>query len=350
MKFEKIKSIEYLEELPECTYNIEIKDNHNYYAGGILVKNCDDPQNPKTSESEVYRKQTIDYYEQSLYNRLTPVNLGVRVLVQQRLHANDLSARLLEKNPDKYTHICLPAEVSDNVSPAHLKEFYKDGLLDPIRLSRKTLDDFKSTLGSRGYAGQYSQIPTPDEGGIIKPHWFEIVEPATIVRDPINEPIHFFIDSAYTEKTENDPTAILVCFKKGNILYVLDVVEVWKEFPDLIKFIKEYTSKFQYNPLYSKLSVEPKSSGKSIVQVLRAESNLNVVELAPPEKDKITRAHSITATLEGLRVKLVKGNYTEKFLDQLKAFPNGKHDDMVDVLVYAVSELLLNDNPDWFFV
>jgi predicted phage terminase large subunit-like protein len=350
MKFEKIKSIEYLEELPDCTYNLHIKDNENYFAEGILVHNCvDDPQDPATAESEVERERVIRYWTETLYNRLTPLNLGIRILLQQRLHTDDLSGYLLSKTPNAFQHICLPAEVSEHVRPVHLKQFYKDGLLDPVRLSRKELDNLKIQGGSRYYAGQYLQIPTPDEGGIIKPHWFEIVDPASIIRDPINEPIHFFIDSAYTEKTENDPTAILVCFKKNNIIYIVDVIEVWKDFPNLKKFLIEYTNRYQHNE-YSKMFIEEAASGLSIAQELRNITTLNIVGVKKPKDDKITRAHAITASLEGLRVKLVKGNYIENFLNQLKAFPNGKHDDMVDTLIMSVNELIANNNPDWFFV
>jgi predicted phage terminase large subunit-like protein len=316
------------------------------FGAEIIV--VDDPQNPKTAESEVERENTIKYYTESLYNRLTPLNLGIRIVVQQRLHYEDLTGALLEKDADGYVHICLPAELSEHVKPAELRQHYKDGLLDPVRLSLVELGKLKKQ-GARYYAGQYLQIPTPDEGGIIKSEWFEIVDPATIIRDPVNEPIHFFIDSAYTEKTENDPTAILVCFKKNNTVYIADVIEVWKDFPNLKKFLIEYTNRFQHNE-YSKMFIEEAASGLSIAQELRTISNLNVVGVKKPKDDKITRAHAITASLEGLKVKLVKGNYIENFLNQLKAFPNGKHDDMVDTLIMAVNELLINNNPDFLWL
>lgn len=70
------------------------------------------------------------------------------------------------------------------------------------------------------------QIPTPDEGGIIKKEWFDIVEPSSLSREWSNEPIHFFIDSAYTAKTENDPTAKLACYIKKNNICVLDTKEI----------------------------------------------------------------------------------------------------------------------------
>ena len=228
-------------------------------------------------------------------------------------------------------------------------EIYKEGLLDPIRLSLKTLTGFKKTLGTRGYTGQYDQTPSPEEGGILRKEWFDIVRPESLIRDTVNEPIHFIIDSAYTEKTENDPTAILACFKQQNILYVLDVVEVWMEFPKLIQFLISHVNKFQYSN-QSKIFIEPKASGKSIAQQLRAMTMLNVIEVEAPKDDKVTRAHGIAPICESRRVRLVDGSFIPNFTEQLGNFPNANHDDMVDTLVMAVNELLVSDGPDFMFL
>lgn len=330
------------------------------HKGMIII--VDDPQNPKKAESEVHRKDTIDYYTRSLYNRLTPANLGVRIVIMQRLHENDLTGYLLETDPKSYNHICLPAEESREekdregvlklvpfeVKPEELRSRYKDRLLDAIRLGKKILQGFRKVLGSRGYSGQYEQRPAPDEGGILKKAWFLEVNPMTLSRDVINEPIHFFIDGAYTEKTENDPTAIFTCFAQGNTLYVLDVQEVWLEFPALIKFIQEHINRFQYTN-GSKIYIEPKASGKSIAQQLRSITMLNVVELEAPKDDKTTRAHGVAPICESLRVKVVTGSYIPHFIEQLGMFPNATHDDMVDTLVMAINTLLVNNSPDFFF-
>lgn len=330
------------------------------HKGMVIV--IDDPSNPKKAESEVHRKDTIDYYTRSLFNRLTPANLGVRMIIMQRLHEMDLTGYLLETDPNSYEHVCLPAEseriVIDEqgnkkqqifeIKPAELRANYKELLLDPIRLGRKTLQTFRKVLGGRGYSGQYEQRPAPDEGGILKKVWFDEVNPMTLSRDVVNEPIHFFIDGAYTEKTENDPTAIFTCYAANNFLYILDVQEVWLEFPALIRFITEHVNKFQYTN-GSKIYIEPKASGKSIAQQLRAVTMLNVVELEAPKDDKTTRAHGIAPICESRRVKTVSGPYRERFLEQVGMFPAASHDDQVDTLVMAVNTLLVNNSPDFFF-
>ena len=316
------------------------------HKGTIIV--TDDLQNPMTAESEVMRKKVIDYYTKSLYNRLTPADIGVRVNIQQRLHENDLTGYLLENFKELYDLICLPAEITADIHPTNLIEIYKDGLLDPIRLNRTTLSSFKKILGSRGYAGQYLQSPFANEGNIIKREWLEIVTAELLTRNPETSPIQFFIDSAYTEKTENDPSAILACYFQDNQMYIIGVEEVWLKFPDLCRFIVQYVNNFDYT-YNSKIYVEPKASGKSIVQSMIEETNLNIVEGKTPKDDKTTRVYAQTPRLESKRVKIVKGHWNEKFINQCLAFPNSLHDDMVDVLTASMAQLF-DDTFDFGFI
>ena len=304
---------------------------------GIMII-CDDIQNPSTAESEQKRKTSIQYYTQALYNRLTPVDIGLRVNIQQRLHEEDVTGYLLANDPDDYHLVCLPAEISKDVQPAHLTSIYTNGLLDPNRLSIHTLQRFKKVLGSRGYAGQYSQTPFDAEGNIIKREWLEIIEASSLTRDVYNSPIHFFIDGAYTEKTANDPSAILACYKQDGKLIIVGVEEVWMEFPSLCRFIVEYVNKFEYSE-QSFVFVEPKASGKSVVQQLLSTTSLNVVEANTPKDDKVTRTHAQTPKMEAKRVKLVRGHWNTKFINQLLAFPTGLHDDMLDCLTMSLDHL-----------
>lgn len=318
-------------------------------ADWIIV---DDPDSAQKVYSEAERKKVHTFYFEALYNRLTPPNLGIRVVLQQRLHEQDLTGAILQRQSGKYKHICLPAEITaeQNVSPPELKEFYKENLLDPNRLSKEILNDFKNAIGSKAYQSQYNQRPAPDEGGILKKEWFDIILATNVVRDSINNPVHFILDTAYTEKQENDASAIITFFVRNNCIYVLDCHEVRMEFPDLLKHIVEHVKKYQYSD-NSKILIEPKASGKSLVQQLKISTKLNVMELDPPKDSKLVRANSVAPIVEAKRVILVDGSYIQKFLEQIVIFPNGEHDDMLDVLVYAIQRFLQKtDTPDMVFL
>jgi predicted phage terminase large subunit-like protein len=324
----------------------------NITGMGSSIINIDDPENPITVMSEVKREQTQTYYGQSLYNRLTPANLGIRIIVQQRLHEEDLSGYLLNRSPNKYLHINLPAVLSDDVSPPECKEFYKDGLLDPNRLGWKVLDDMKEALGSYGYSSQYLMKPIPVEGGILKRSWFNILEPENVSRDTQKSPIHFFLDTAYTDKTANDPTAIMAAFRKGNEIYIIRAEEKWLEFPDLIKYVKDFVFEYGYTS-DSKIYVEPKASGKSVVQMIKDETDLNIIEDEAPDVDKITRLFGISPIVESRRVNIINGGWTENFMAQVCSISpdyKPKHDDMADTLIIAIRRMLVENDFDFGFL
>ena len=80
--------------------------------------------------------------------------------------------------------------------------------------------------------------------------------------------VDFVIDPAYTANEKNDPSALLAYIFKNNKWQIIDCINVYKEFPELVKFIPTMGSeKWIYNR--SRIYVEPKASGKSIVQTLK---------------------------------------------------------------------------------
>ena len=296
----------------------------------------DDPLSPQMANSATERENANEWYRTTFYSRLNQPDIGVRIIIMQRVHEDDLTGFLLGKETRlKYKHICIPAKSGDgNIKPAYLEEFYnKDtGLFWEDRFSQRTLDDYRSALGSYGYAGQLQQTPTPLDSGMIHKDWFKVDRYR--VEDSV---VNFVIDPAYTADQKNDPSALLAYTYKDNKWQIVDCVNVYKEFPDLVKFIQQWVAKNGYTNR-SRIYVEPKASGKSIVQTLVRETGLNVKEDKPPTKDKVARVSDVSASLESGRVSLLNGDWNDEFLDQLAKFPAAKHDDMVDCLVMAVNK------------
>ena len=303
-------------------------------GGDFLI--VDDPLSPQMANSATERDNANEWYRTTFYSRLNQADIGVRIIIMQRVHEDDLSGFLLDRETRlNYKHICIPATNTDgNIKPKSLEKFYnKDtGLFWEDRFSQKVLDDYKNALGTYGYAGQLQQTPTPLDSGMIHRDWFRID------RFRKDEAIvNFIIDPAYTANQKNDPSALLAYTYTENKWQIVDCVNVRKEFPELVKFIPEWVQKNGYTNK-SRIYVEPKASGKSIVQTLVRETGLNVKEDKPPTKDKVARVSDISASLESGRVSLLNGNWNEEFLDQLTKFPAAKHDDMVDCLVMAVNK------------
>lgn len=344
-----IKSDRYQRYFPNCKLSIEtdskshfknIKGGERYatsvgaarigiHAHQLII---DDPHSTKQAESEADRKSATNWISRSLSTRVVSKKITTKILVMQRLHEMDATGYLLSKHKDNILHICLPAELTDDIKPFELNERYVDGLLDPIRLDDDALKSHKENLGSYGYAGQILQRPSPEEGGQLKKAWFKIIDFDQLPKLTWN----FAVDSAYTEDEKNDPSALMAfAADKGN-LYIRMSESVRLEFPELCKYIKSFVAQYGYTHA-SRIWVEPKASGKSIQQTLRKATELNILEGKNPTKDKVARVSDIAPTVEAGRVFLVRGSWNDNFLGQCAAFPNGQHDDEVDTLIIAVT-------------
>lgn len=298
----------------------------------------DDPQNPKQAESEKFRKMA-ELHTKTLASRKVDKGVSVVITVMQRLHTEDVSGYLLDKKNKGIKHIKLPAEITENTKPipAELEANYIDNLLDIRRLNRKVLEEAMTDLGSRGYNGQFLQNPTVEGGDIFKKEWFGIISKKDFeeLKFKHKPQIHFFLDTAYTDKNENDPTGIVATCKIGENLYITHSEKWRKEFPDLVKIIPEYVMRHGYTSS-STIRIEPKASGQSVIQTLRHFTKLNVTKTPMPMDSKLTRANAVAPSVECGRVFLLEGNWNEAFLEEVCSFPNAPHDEDVDLLCYAI--------------
>ncbi len=184
---------------------------------------------------------------------------------------------------------------------------------------------------------------------MIKGEWFIRKLPNELPFNINDVSWNMFLDGAWTEKVKNDETAQAYVYfdKLSNLLYIRRVSGFRKRISKAIEFIKidskvagcDYTSLFH---------IEMKSSGYAFLDFLReAGYNCTEIDNDTVKLGKFTRVEAIETFLRGGRIVLVEdGNWIDKFVTQCETFPNGKHDDMVDVLCYAVYEYFINGaNP-----
>jgi predicted phage terminase large subunit-like protein len=301
-------------------------------------KIIDDPMSPAIANSVIERDRANKWVSETIGSRNVDADMTVTIIVMQRLHQMDTTGYLLAKEGLRIKHICLPAELSDNVKPESLRDYYADGLFDPIRRSKNSLLTAKTELGSYGYAGQMQQRPAPEEGGIIKKAWFGITNKPLPM--PVEATINFQLDTAYTKDTNNDPTAVVAYYIRGNNLYIAHASSVWKEFPDLITWLSPHVKELGYRG-NSMIYCEPKASGISVVQTIRTSTDLNIVESEAPKDDKLTRLYTVSPKIEAGRVYLHEGPWNEAFISQITSFPNADHDDEVDCLTAIIKRELM---------
>ncbi len=136
-------------------------------GGNYLI--LDDPNKPDEALSDGIRKGTNDWVDNTFMSRMDDRTTGRIILVQQRVHENDVTGHLLDKGG--YTLVKLPAEAH---KPVHISIGSKTynmavgDLLHEDRLPKSVLNELITDLGEYSYAGQYLQEPVPPGGGLFK--------------------------------------------------------------------------------------------------------------------------------------------------------------------------------------
>lgn len=271
----------------------------------------DDPNSPSAIVSEASRQEAKRFVTEILPSRKTNIKRSYSITVQQRLHNEDVTGCLIA-NKGKLKIIAISA-VKDEES------FF------PNRFPLDFLLQMKEKLGTMSYMAQYQQITQDEQGGIIKKQW--IKEQLTE-----NKQLIYFIDSAYGGVSADD-NAIIGVYKDGQNLYI-HTCEINKyEFPELINWMKLNI------PSNSKIYIEGKASGKSIIQTLKQSTSFNIIE-TQPKGSKIERKHSASPYFESGRIIINSSINNKSTLIEQLIFDNSKHDDIQDVICAAIEQLL----------
>lgn len=330
--------------------------------GGDYIM-VDDPHSPRQALSEAFRATCISWWNNVMHFRLNNQKVGLRIIIMQRLHEDDLTGYILEHCGNMYKHFCLPAEISDNVRPVELKKYYVNGLLFPERLGKKQLADTKIRIGSQVYAAQMEQRPSPEEGGMFKRIWWKFWKPKDMVlahiqtkasdgsihtHELINFPHKFdeiiiSWDMTFKNTTGTDRVAGQVWGRVGTDKYLLDqnlgnmdFVQTKKAVLDLYEQNKEATA----------ILIEDTANGPAVISEL--DRNLSILVPVKPLGSKISRATdaskamSMVAQCEAGHLYLPHpaiASWVNDFIEEYTKFPFGKHDDQVDAGTQAIARL-----------
>ena len=364
-------------------------------GGQVIV--IDDPNATNDAGSEAKIEAVKNWWDQTMASRLNDRKTGAFILVQQRVSEDDLSGYLLEKTVGDWQHLVLPMRFeADRRSTTSIG--WKDPrttegeLLWPERFDAADVMDIEKESGPWVFAGQYQQRPEPRGGGIIKREWWQTwadlracehrgrhgdAPPMRMLSDcpmqtggpPCREcpaplsvfpPMDFvlaYLDTAYTEKTENDYSALIVwgVFSIDTVAQASGMIGVdgkvirfdrnyadltpkvmmmnaWQERLPLHELVQK-TAKTCKDLKVDKLLIENKAAGISVGQEIRrlyGFENFGVQLDDPKSLDKVSRLYSVQHLFaEGL-VWAPDKAWADMVISQVGTFPHGRHDDLVD--------------------
>lgn len=318
-------------------------------GGDVIV--VDDPHNTESVESDAERETTLRGWRELSSTRLNDPQRSAIVVVMQRLHESDVSGVIIDGDDyEKWTHLMYPMR-HDPMRHCSSDPRQGDDLMWPRRFGENEVKKMEINLGPYMSSGRLQQSPTPDGGGIIKRDWWKVWPPEDWpehpdgrVRFPANmEYIIAICDTAYTDKQENDPSACVVLgvFAVHGIPKII-LMGAWTDYLEFNALLEKIIITCR-NPKRKcdALLVEGKASGKSIIQEVKRKcrpEEFSVYELKP-DGDKVSRAHAVVPMFAAGCVYAPDFAWADMVIDQCVQFPKGKHDDLVDCVVYGISYL-----------
>lgn len=323
-------------------------------AHAILV---DDPNDAAEAYSKTARDTIISWWDSAAANRLANLSTGVRCIIQQRLHEEDLTGHILATEPENWEVLIIreeyefPKPTDPDFRPTCLgwtdpRQVEKE-LFFPARFPADVVAAERKRLGSAGFAGQHQQRPVPAEGQIFKHGFVRTfdcaavlkrmgeVDPATHQRFKVYKRIILTADTAFKEKEENDNSVVLAIGERAE---GWDLLDRWKDkagYPELKLQVKAMNAKWRPQAFL----VEDKASGQSLLQELRLETAIPLVAITV-DRDKVSRAHAVVPTWEAGNVFVDPSlPWVADFLENLYGFPKMAHDDDVDAFTQGMNWL-----------
>ena len=293
-------------------------------GGDIII--IDDPHKPEDAVSNVKRQAVLSWYRSTLLSRLNdPVNSAI-VLIQQRVHEEDLAGYLLET--EEWEHLELQASAEE---PCEIdfgwraKIIRKEGhLLHEARLPQKLLDRYQHHLGSYVDAAQYQQRPAPLGGGLVTWDWFKSFTQAPTLRS--GDRVVQSWDTASKAGEANDYSVCTTWLVRNNSAWLIDLYRTKLEFPELKRQISVQAGKHNA----ALVLIEEAGSGVQLIQDLKQATRLRIKGIVPKD-DKATRLLSVTPLIESGGIAIPENApWLAEFQREISLFPSGKHDDQVD--------------------
>lgn len=290
----------------------------------------DDLLNPEMAESKADRMAALGFWDRTLCSRLNDKINGVRVVVCQRLHRQDLIGHIAREKG--WTGLVLPSEAPVR----HVIKFPVSGrkvtreqgdLLSPERESQEVLNKIKER-NVRVYNAQHQQNPSADDSDFfLRSNWRYYTELPTVLRSV------WGWDTAVGEKDVNDYSAGFHVNECADGFYISR---------------KRYHARVPYGTLKADFKnevvaqpaeavvVENKSSGQQLNQEMQAETSLPVIAM-DVSKDKVYRASLISPYQQAHKIFLPEGEpWVPAFVEMCQNFPDVDFDDEMDAFTAAM--------------
>lgn len=301
----------------------------NIFQGAILI---DDPLKPEDAQSEVTRERINVRFESTIRNRTNSRSTPI-IIIMQRLHEHDLCGYLMEKEPDEWRVLSLPAIQTDEAT----------GEQRPLWTVKHTLDELQQLriIDPLIFDTQYMQDPTPREG-LMYNEGFDTYTPDELEQYKTSQ----LTACNYTDTADTGADSLCsICFiDSPEYIYVTDVLFTTEP----MEKTEPQTAKMLNMNKTVNARIESNNGGRGFARKIQSLLRINyrnfrcVVHWFHQSANKYSRIYSNAATVQAI-VKFPKGweKRWPKFYSALMSYRKDNvrksvHDDAPDCLTGCV--------------
>ena len=293
------------------------KKGRKTFGGAIII---DDPHKPDEARNAEQLKKDRQWFQETLQSRKNSPHTPI-IVIMQRLAEDDLSGWLLSGgNGEHWERYICPA-----IQPDGTALWPEMHTIEQLRVMERASPYM--------FAGQMQQSPCAAEGNIFRPDQMPIWDAI-----PFGTRFCRGWDLGASDK-DGDPTA---GFKLGIMpdgRWIIADIAKFSNLPDEVEKAVKNTADSDGKRVEVSLPQDPGQAGKSQARAYAKLLAGFKVHISLETGDKVTRAEPFAAQVNVGNVVMLRAEWNDALKDEMRNFPNGKHDDQVDAGSRAFARL-----------
>jgi predicted phage terminase large subunit-like protein len=317
------------------------------FGGNRII--VDDPISAKDADNEIARESCKEWWKGTVATRFNNPKEDVAVVVQQRLHEDDLSGYLLSNHRSDWEHLVFPMRYeltrpvfldgrvqevpteTISTSIGYIDPRRVEGeLLNPARLDDATVKTMENDLGEYHAQAQLQQRPSSRSGVIFKrDHWKFYKEL------PKLDELIMSVDCSFKDTKSSDYVAIQIWGRRAQEYFLVKRLRARMGFGATVTSVLAHKALF---PALIATLVEDKANGSAVIETIQKDVPGTLA--INPEGGKVARAYAVQPTQEAGNIYLPDPSVDptiEQMLGELSSFPNVPNDDETDALTQAIN-------------
>lgn len=350
--------------------NSKTKMRHLYYSRGLYGGSTgrrtsllilDDVVKDRIAIATAKKRENM-FRQYTTVGRTRLTGLKARIAMHTRWGVEDLIGQLLQRQPQLWYYLNLPAIAVENeefeiknklyqkfMFDLYGRKHYKRSVGESIwpdhpygDFSLKSLHEARDSMDAADWLALYQGQPVIEGGNMFKTEWLQFIDQL-----PQLEYMYFMLDTAWKDKETSAYSVMQLWGKfKGGAILIDQIRGKWL-YDELKRRTIAYAEYFIARGVVREIGIEEEASGISLCRDLQTETCLPIVGIKCP-LGKVERASQVIGYVQGKRVYIYNGKplfdkpWLHEFLEEYEQFPESRYKDQMDSFVHALKRVFID--------